>query len=172
MAPTQKTEIERDTFRRTAAGILALAATSLGGPASAQDEPKSMQELFVPLAHGACVTIDEVRKVGATVQLTPDQFQFVRAFYMAVPPVSHELPPGDKAFLAKGPEGVTVLGLVDSDSGQVCAVFEATDWLQRLVDQVGRGETGKKGAPINYIGGRPPLDLKPDYTGGSLVLKL
>ena len=105
-----------------------------------------MQELFAPLSHGVCVRIDDVRAVGATVQLTSDQFQFVRAFYMAVPPVSHELPPGDKAFLAKGPEGVAVLGLFD-DGGEVCAVFEATDWLQRLVDQVGRGETGERGQP-------------------------
>ena len=58
-----------------------------------------------------------------------------------------ELPPGDKAFLARGPEGVAVLSLFD-DGGEVCAVFEATDWLQRLVDQVGRGETGKRGQPL------------------------
>ena len=125
----------------------ALAATSLGVPASAQDRPRNMHELFAPLAHGACVRMDDVRAVGATVQLTPDQFQFVRAFYMAVPPVSHELPPGDKAFLAKGPEGVAVLGLYD-DGGEVCAVFEATDWLERLVDEVGSGEIGKRGQPL------------------------
>lgn len=124
-----------------------LAATSLAATALAQDEPRTLQELFAPLSHGACIRMDDVRAVGATVQLTPDQFQFVRAFYMAVPPVSHELPPGDKAFLAKGPEGVAVLGLYD-DGGQVCAVFEATDWLERLIDQVGRGETGKQGEPL------------------------
>lgn len=125
-----------------------LAAASLCTAASAQDRPRTLQELFAPLASGACVKMDDVRKVGATVQLTPDQFQFVRAFYMAVPPVSHELPPGDKAFLAKGPDGVAVLGLYDDDAGQVCAVFEATDWLERLVDEVGRGETGKRGQPL------------------------
>jgi hypothetical protein len=125
----------------------ALAATCLCVPASAQDRPRNMQELLAPLAQGACVKMNDVRAVGATVQLTPDQFQFVRAFYMAVPPVSHELPPGDKAFLAKGPEGVAVLGLYD-DGGQVCAVFEATDWLERLVDEVGRGESGKRGQPL------------------------
>jgi hypothetical protein len=127
--------------------VSALLATSLCATASAQDRPTSLQELFAPLSHGACVRMDDVRAVGATVQLTPDQFQFVRAFYMAVPPVSHELPPGDKAFLAKGPEGVAVFGLFD-DGGEVCAVFEATDWVQRLVDQVGRGETGKRGQPL------------------------
>jgi hypothetical protein len=66
---------------------------------------------------------------------------------MAVPPVSHELPPGDKAFLAKGPEGAAIFGLYD-DGGQVCAIFEATNWLERLVDEVGRGETGKQGQAL------------------------
>ena len=125
----------------------ALAATSLCAAASAQERPRNLQELLAPLAQGACVKMDDVRKVGATVELTPDQFQFVRAFFMAVPPVNHELPPGDKAFLARGAEGVAVLGLFDDD-GQVCAVFEATDWLQRVVDEVGRGETGKRGQPL------------------------
>jgi hypothetical protein len=125
-----------------------LAATSLCAEASAQGSPKTLQELLAPLTQGACVKMDDVRAVGAIVQLTPDQFQFVRAFYMAVPPVSHELPPGDKAFLANGPDGVAMLGLYDEDDGQVCAVFEATDWLERLVDEVGRGETGKRGQPL------------------------
>ena len=125
-----------------------LAATSLCAAASARDNPKSLQELLAPLAQGACVKMDDVRSAGATVQLTPEQFQFVRAFYMAVPPVSHELPPGDRAFLAKGVDGVAVLGLYDEGQGQVCAVFEATDWLERLVDEVGRGETGKPGQPM------------------------
>ena len=128
--------------------LAALVATSLCATASAQDRPTSLQELFAPLSQGACVRMDDVRAVGATVQLTPDQFQFVRAFYMAVPPVSHELPPGDKAFLAKGPEGVAVLGLYGDDDGQVCAVLPAIDWLEKLVDQVGRGETGKRGEPL------------------------
>ena len=32
--------------------------------------------------------------------LTPEQFQFVRAFYVAIPPVSRTLPPGDHAIMA------------------------------------------------------------------------
>ena len=79
--------------------------------------------------------------------LAPEKFQFVRAFYMVAPPVRHELPRGDKAFLAKGPEGVAFVGLYD-DGGEVCAMFEATDWLQRLVDQVGQGETGTGGQAL------------------------
>jgi hypothetical protein len=124
--------------------LAALAAASLCTSASAAGSPKTLEELFVPLAHGACVRMDDVRATGATVQLTPEQFQFVRAFWMAIPPASRELPPGDKAFLAKEPDGIAILGLFD-DEGQVCAVFPATDWLERVVDEVGRGETGKLG---------------------------
>jgi hypothetical protein len=124
--------------------LSALAVASFCTSASAAGKPKTLEELLVPLTHGACVNIDDVRAIGATVQLTPEQFQFVRAFWMAIPPTSRELPPGDKAFLAKEPDGVTVLGLFD-DGGQVCAVFPATDWLERVVDEVGRGETGKLG---------------------------
>jgi hypothetical protein len=124
--------------------LSALAVASFCTSASAAGSAKTLEELFVPLAHGACVRIDDVRAIGATVQLTPEQFQFVRAFWMAIPPASRELPPGDKAFLAKEPDGIAVLGLFD-DGGQVCAVFPATDWLERVVDEVGRGETGKLG---------------------------
>jgi hypothetical protein len=124
--------------------LSAFAAASLCMSAPAAAKPQTLEELFVPLSHGACVRIADVRAIGATVQLTPEQFQFVRAFWMAIPPASQELPPGDKAFLAKEADGVAVLGLFD-DAGQVCAVFPATDWLERVVDEVGRGETGKLG---------------------------
>ena len=124
--------------------LAALAAASLCTAALATDSPKTLEELFVQLSHGACVRIDDVRAIGATVQLTPEQFQFVRAFWLAIPPASRELPPGDKAFLAKEPDGIAVLGLFD-DGGQVCAVFPTTDWLERVVDEVGRGETGRLG---------------------------
>ena len=121
-----------------------LAAASLGAPASALGKPKTLADLFAPLSQGDCVKIDDVRSIGATVQLTPEQFQFVRAFWMAIPPVSRELPPGSNAFLAKDVVGNAALGLVDDD-GQVCAVLKAEDWMERLVDQVGLGETGKRG---------------------------
>jgi hypothetical protein len=128
--------------------LSAFAAASLCISAPAVGKPQTLEDLFVPLSHGACVSIDDVRAIGATVQLTPEQFQFVRAFWMAIPPASRELPPGDKvgdkAFLAKEPDGVAVLGLFD-DGGQICAVFPATDWLERVVDEVGRGETGELG---------------------------
>jgi hypothetical protein len=125
---------------------LALAFLLCASPALGADKPSTLHELFAPLSQGGCVRMDDVRAVGATATLTPEQFEFVRAFYMAVPPVSHELLPGSKAFLVKGPDA-TVAGLYDDD-GAVCAVFEATDWLERLIDEVGRGATGRRGDPL------------------------
>lgn len=122
----------------------ALAAASLSGSASAAGQPKTLEELFAPLSIGACVRINDVRAISATVQLTPEQFQFVRALWIAMPPVSRDLPPGSKAFLAKDATGDAVFGLVDDD-GEICAVFKSEDWMERLVDQVGLGETGKRG---------------------------
>ena len=93
--------------------LVALAAASLCTSAPAAGKPKTLEEVFAPLSQGVCVTIDAVRTVGATVQLTPKQFQFVRAFWMAIPLATRELPPGDKAFFATDSNGVAVLGLFD-----------------------------------------------------------
>ena len=115
---------------------------------AADDAPGSFHALFGPLTSGDCVAIAKVRAAGMTVTLTPEQFQFVRAFYMATPPVSRELPVGDKAFLAKFANGEMAFGLFDEGVGQVCAAFEASDWLATIVDAVGRGEVGKRGKPL------------------------
>ena len=66
--------------------LAAVAAASLCTSASAAGEPKTLEEVFAPLSEGLCVTIDAVRAIGATVQLTPEQFQFVRGFWMGIPP--------------------------------------------------------------------------------------
>jgi hypothetical protein len=121
--------------------------------ALAADAPAalSFHKLFEPLTAGRCIGLEKVRTSGAVIELTEEQFQFVRAFYMGSPPTSKELPPGDKAFIAKsnnpedGEENV-VAGLIDGD--QVCAILPAPGWLQIIIDQVGRGETGKRGEAI------------------------
>jgi hypothetical protein len=46
--------------------LAALAAASLCTPALAADSPKTLEELFVPLSHGACVRIDDVRAICCT----------------------------------------------------------------------------------------------------------
>ncbi len=47
-----------------------------------------------------CVPVSDIASVSRLTKLTPAQFQFVRALYIAIPPVSRELPPGDSAIVA------------------------------------------------------------------------
>ena len=47
-----------------------------------------------------CVPVSEFKTVSTVIELTPEQFQFVRALFVAQPPVSRTLPPGDKAVMA------------------------------------------------------------------------
>jgi len=54
--------------------------------------------------------------------LTPEQFQFVRALYVAIPPISQKLPPGDHAVMASS-GGAVMVALVADD--QACARFLA-----------------------------------------------
>ncbi len=86
------------------------------------------------------------------VELTPEQFQFVRALYVALPPVSRTLPPGDHAVMASSGD-VVMLALVAD--GQACARFLAPDFIQTMLIQVGEGETGHIGTPAAY---HPSLD--------------
>ena len=58
-------------FRRFA--FAAVAAGFFSTSAYAESGPNTLEALFAPLSQGACVKIDEVRAVSATVQLTPDQ---------------------------------------------------------------------------------------------------
>ena len=87
------------------------------------------------------------------IELTPEQFQFVRAFYIAISPVSRTLPPGDHAIMATSGRDV-MLALVAS--GQACARFLAPDFIQAMVIEVGEGRTGEMvGTPASW---RPSSD--------------
>lgn len=122
-------------------------ALLLVGSAHAADDAIPLSQLIQPLYAGVCISIQAIRTNSAVVQLTPEQFQFVRAFWMAIPPASQELPPGDKAFIAKGVGGEKIAGLFD-DGGQVCSALPMVDWLEKEIDEVGRGEVGKRGSPL------------------------
>ena len=70
--------------RRSGGGINAFSRFGSGSREySVEGGGIRLEALFAPLSQGACVKMDEVRAVSATVQLTPDQFQFVRAFWLA-----------------------------------------------------------------------------------------
>ena len=88
-----------------------------------------------------------VRDQGGVFREGPhaEQFQFVRALYVAIPPVSHTLPPGDRAvMLSSG--GSVMLALVSD--GKACARMLAPDFIQAMVIEVGQGITVGLGTPL------------------------
>jgi hypothetical protein len=91
-----------------------------------------------------CVPVSTIRSVSTVTDLTPEQFQFVRALYVALPPVSRTLPPGDHAVMASS-GGSVMLALVAN--GQACARFLAPDFIRTMLIQVGKGITVGLGTP-------------------------
>jgi hypothetical protein len=69
-----------------------------------------------------CVPVSEFKTVSTVIELMPEQFQFVRALYVALPPVSRTLPPGDKAIMAKSRDAGMLALVAD---GRSCARFLA-----------------------------------------------
>ncbi len=92
-----------------------------------------------------CVPVSQIGSVSHVTRLTPEQFQFVRALYVAIPPVSRQLPPGDSAVMASA-GGKAMIALVAD--GQACARFLAPDFVLSMLVEVGRGDIGMIGQPI------------------------
>ena len=92
-----------------------------------------------------CVPVAQISSVSRLTKLTPEQFQFVRALYIAIPPISRQLPPGDSAVVASA-GGKAMVALISD--GQACARFLAPDFILSMLAQVGRGENGMIGEPI------------------------
>jgi hypothetical protein len=92
-----------------------------------------------------CVPVSAIQSVSKVTDLTAEQFQFVRALYVAIPPVSRTLPPGDHAVMASS-DGAVMLALVAD--GQACARFLAPDFIQAMLTQVGQRLTVGLGTPL------------------------
>jgi hypothetical protein len=92
-----------------------------------------------------CVPVSDIGSVSHVTMLTPNQFQFVRALYVAIPPISRQLPPGDGAVVAIA-DGKAMLALVGD--GQSCARFLAPDFILSMLVQVGKGVNGTVGEAI------------------------
>jgi hypothetical protein len=92
-----------------------------------------------------CVPVSEFGSVSHLTKLTAEQFQFVRALYIAIPPISRQLPPGDSAVVAIA-GGKAMIALVGD--GQSCARFLAPDFILSMLVQLGRGENGTAGEAI------------------------
>ncbi len=92
-----------------------------------------------------CVAVSEIGSVSHLTKLTHEQFQFVRALYVAIPPISRALPPGDSAVIASA-NGRSMVALVSG--GEACARFLAPDFVLSMLTQVGKGESVAAGDPI------------------------
>ena len=68
---------------------------------------------------------------------TAEQFEFVRALYVAPPPVSRTLPPGDHAVMASSGDAIMLALVAD---GQACGRFLAPDFIKTMLMQVGDGK--------------------------------
>ena len=110
----------------------ALAAGSLLSSASAfaaDGDPGVFDKWLSPDAP-ECVPVAAIKSVSTLTDLTPEQFQFVRALYVAIPPVSRKLPPGDHAVMASSGGAVMVALVAD---GKACARFLAPDFIQTML---------------------------------------
>ena len=114
---------------------------------SAQQETQEAGVFSEWLTAGApeCVPVSEISSVSHLLRLTPEQFQFVRALYVAIPPISRALPPGDSAVVATA-NGKSMIALVAG--GQACARFLAPDFVLSMLAEVGRSDVGRIGQPI------------------------
>ena len=92
-----------------------------------------------------CVSVSAIKSVSTVTDLTPEQFQFVRALYVAIPPISQKLPPGAHAVMASSGGAVMVALVAD---GQACARFLAPDFIQTMLVQVGQGMIVGVGTPL------------------------
>src|ERR1700730_412561 len=77
-----------------------------------------------------CVAVSKIGSVSHLTKLTREQFPFVRALYIAIPPISRALPPGDSAMIASA-NGHTMVALVSG--GETCARFLAPDFVLSML---------------------------------------
>ncbi len=124
-------------------GIHAQSAQNLAAPGLSQEAGVFSQWLNPDAPQ--CVPVSKIGSVSRVTKLTPEQFQFVRALYVAIPPISRALPPGDSAVVASA-DGKAMVALIAD--GKACARFLAPDFILSMLAQVGKGENGTMGEPI------------------------
>ena len=126
--------------------VAAISAVLLTG-AGARAQDAGVFEKWLDQSAPECVPVSAFKSVSTVTDLTPEQFQFVRALYVALPPVSRTLPPGDHAVMATA-GGQVMLALVAD--GQACARFLAPDFIQAMLIQVGEGQIVHIGTPVDW----------------------
>jgi hypothetical protein len=133
-----------DNMKRFIAAALAAGCLVSSAPVFADSDAGVFDKWLDPDAP-ECVPVSAFKAVSTVTDLTPEQLQFVRALYIASPPVSRKLPPGDHAVMASSGGAVMVALVAD---GQSCARFLAPDFIQTMLVQVGKGVTIEAGTPL------------------------
>jgi hypothetical protein len=123
-------------------------STALLSASCASAQSAGVFEKWLSADSPECVPVSEFKAVSTVTELTPAQFQFVRALYVALPPLSRKLPPGDHAVMASS-KGAVMLALVDGV--EACARFLAPDFIQAMLIQVGEGQNTHIGTPASWV---------------------
>jgi hypothetical protein len=131
-------------MKRFIAAALAAGCLVSSAPVFADDDA-GVFDKWLSADAPECVPVSAIKSVSTLTVLTPDQFQFMRALYIAIPPISRKLPPGDHAVMASSGGAVMVALVAD---GQACARFLAPDFIQAMLVQVGQGMTVSLGTPL------------------------
>jgi len=129
----------------TRLGTIASIAVSLLVPNLAHADDAAAFDPWLGPDAAKCVSIEPLNGVAKVVTLAPAQFEFARALYVAIPPISHELPPGDHAVLAVAGDAIMV-AIVDGD--QTCARMAIPGFILGELMAVGRGDVTHVGAPL------------------------
>ncbi len=132
-------------MKRLIATALAAGCLVSSAPVFAGDDDAGVFDKWLNSGAPECVPVSAIQSVSKVADLTAEQFEFVRALYVALPPVSRKLPPGDRAVMASS-GGSVMLALVAD--GQTCARFLAPDFIQAMLTQVGQRVTVGLGTPI------------------------
>ena len=132
-------------MKRLIAAALAAGCLVSSAPVFAADDEAGAFDKWLSPDAPECVPVSAMKSVATLTDLTPEQFQFVRALYVAIPPISRELPPGDRAVMASSGSSVMLALVAD---GQACARMLAPDFIQTMVTQVGQGTIVLLGTPL------------------------
>ena len=122
-------------------GLAIFAFLFCAAPASAQHSsappdhsPGASFDRFLSASSPACVPVAEIE--AAAVAFTPlndSASAFIAGFYVAIPPMSKDLPAGRRGELARDASGQTLAFI--TDGAQSCARFLAPPFLLKMIEQ-------------------------------------
>ena len=95
-------------MKRSIAAALAAGCLVSSTPVFSADADAGAFDKWLSPDAPECVPVSAIKSAATVTELTPEQFQFARALYIAVPPISRKLPPGDHAIMASSRGAVMV----------------------------------------------------------------